>query len=41
MQSTAAPIGVMAKKELPEVKDEVRLTNNFPVRAFQVQRQGI
>jgi len=25
-QSTAAPIGVMAKKELPEVKDVVRLT---------------
>ncbi len=27
-QSTAAPIGVMAKKELPEVRDVVRLTSS-------------
>jgi len=29
----------MAKKELPEVKDEVRLTNNFQYALFRYKRQ--
>lgn len=32
---TAAPIGVLAKKELPEVKDAVRLSNNYFYTLFR------
>jgi putative ABC transport system permease protein len=34
-ENTAAPIGVLAKKELPQVKDVVRLTNNFSYSLFK------
>jgi putative ABC transport system permease protein len=34
-ENTAAPIGVLAKKELSQVKDVVRLTNNFSYSLFK------
>lgn len=34
-ESTAAPIGVLAKKELPEVKDVARLSNNYRFNLFK------
>jgi len=34
-ESTAAPIGVMAKKELPQVKDAVRLSGNYAYTLFK------
>lgn len=34
-ESTAAPIGVLAKKELPEVKEVVRLTPNYSYALFK------
>ncbi|MEP7237018.1 MAG: ABC transporter permease [Ferruginibacter sp.] len=34
-ESTAAPIGVLAKKELPEIRDVVRLTNNNRYNLFK------
>ncbi|MEI9957087.1 MAG: hypothetical protein WDM90_12475 [Ferruginibacter sp.] len=34
-ESTVAPIGVMAKKELAQVKDEVRITNGTVYGLFK------
>ena len=34
-ESTAAPIGVLAQKELPEVKDVARLCNNYKYSLFK------
>ncbi|MGG9964121.1 ABC transporter permease [Ferruginibacter sp. SUN106] len=34
-ENTAAPIGVLAKKELSQVKDVARLTNNFSYALFK------
>lgn len=34
-ESTAAPIGVLAKRELPEVKEVVRLSRNYSYTVFK------
>jgi len=38
-QSTAAPIGVLAKKELPEVKDVARLSFNYKYNLFKYREK--
>ena len=40
-QTTAAPIGVLGKEQIPGIKNVVRITGNYFYALYQIQGQSI